>query len=114
MDMFFRLMPSLFVIFVASSCAVQEPSSYENAGEARRQGQFRLLLNSDGGDGALMAFEPSITPDQLCRVVNEIEGTQVDVFIQCVQWSDEQMLYPTRVTEVYAKPISEDHERDFG
>ena len=113
MDMFFRLMPSLFVIFVVSSCAVQEPSSYENAGEARRQGQFRLLLNSDGGDGALMAFEPSITPEQLCRVVNEIEGTQVDVFIQCVQWSDEQMLYPTRVAEVYAKPISEDHERDF-
>ena len=113
MDMFFRLMPSLFVIFVASSCAVQEPSSSETRGETRRQGQLRLLLNSDGGDGALMAFEPSITPEQLCRVVNEIEGTQVDVFIQCVQWSDEQMLYPTRVAEVYAKPISEDHERDF-
>ena len=60
-----------------------------------------------------MAFEPPITPRQLCRAVNEIQGTQVDVFIQCIQWSDEQMLYPTQVTEVYAKPISEDHKRDF-
>ena len=113
MDKFFALMPSLVLIFVTSSCAVQGPSSSETRGETRRQGQLRLLLNSDGGDGALMAIKPPITPDQLCRVVNEVEGTHVDVFIQCVQWSDEQMLYPTRVAEVYAKPISEDHERDF-
>ena len=113
MDKFFRLMPTLVVIFVTSSCAVQKPSSSETRGETRRQGQLRLLLNSDGGDSALMAFEPPITPGQLCRAVNEAEGTHVDVFIQCVQWSDEQMLYPTRVAEVYAKPISEEHERDF-
>lgn len=113
MNRFFRLMPSLVAILVTSSCAVQEPTSSETGSETRRQGQLRLLLNSDGGDGAMMAFEPPVTPDQLCRVVNETEGTQVDVFIQCVQWSDEQMLYPTRVAEVYAKPVSEDHQRDF-
>ena len=113
MNRFFRLMPSLVAILVTSSCAVQEPTSSETGSDTRRQGQLRLLLNSDGGDGAMMAFEPPITPDQLCRVVNETEGTQVDVFIQCVQWSDEQMLYPTRVAEVYAKPVSEDHLRDF-
>lgn len=113
MDNFCRLMPSLVVILVTSSCAFQEPSSSGTGDMAQRQAALRLLLNSDGGDGALMAFEPPITPDQLCRVMNEVEGTQVDVFIQCIQWSDEQMLYPTRVAEVYAKPISEEHERDF-
>ena len=113
MPNFFRLLPCLFVIFVTPSCSVQKPSSSEDGSETQRQDKPRLLLNSDGGDAALMAFEPPITPRQLCRAVNEIEGTQVDVFIQCIQWSDEQMLYPTTVTEIYAKPSSEDQKRDF-
>ena len=111
-----RISRYVVLLFLVSACSAPSPSSgpgAETPTDSRRDGTLRLLLNSDGGDGALMAFEPPITPDQLCRVVNEVEGTQVDVFIQCVQWSDEQMLYPTRVAEVYATPISEDHQRDF-
>ena len=99
-----------------SGCSFPEPSTESGGGgpvDSPQEGRLRLLLNSDGGDGALMAFETPITPGQLCRVVNEIEETQVDVFIQCIQWSDEQMLYPTRVTEVYAKPVSEEQRQDF-
>ncbi len=117
MNKCFRLLTGLLIAPLLSGCSIQESNPAETGGaapvETRRPGGLRLLLNSDGGDAALMAFEPPITPRQLCRAVNEIEGTQVDVFIQCIQWSDEQMLYPTQVTEVYAKPISEDHKRDF-
>ncbi len=96
------------------SCAEEAPPTDQPADQPQsREGKLRILLNSDGGDAALMAFEPPITPEQLNRAVNEIEGTQVDVFIECIQWSDEQMLYPTKVTEVYAKPITEDHKTDF-
>jgi hypothetical protein len=117
MDKSFPLLAGLPVALLLSGCSIQESNPAETEGatqvETRRPGGLRLLLNSDGGDAALMAFEPPITPRQLCRAVNEIEGSQVGVFIQCIQWSDEQMLYPTQVTEVYAKPISEDHKRDF-
>ena len=117
MDKSFRLLAGIPIALLSSGCFIQEssPTETEEAtqAETRRPGGLRLLLNSDGGDAALMAFEPPITPRQLCRAVNELEGTQVDVFIQCIQWSDEQMLYPTQVTEVYAKPISDDHKRDF-
>ncbi len=117
MNKYFRLFAALLIALLLSGCSIQESNPAETGGatqeETRRPGGLRLLLNSDGGDAALMAFEPPITPLQLCRAVNEIEGTQVDVFIQCIQWSDEQMLYPTQVTEVYAKPISDDHKRDF-
>ena len=97
-----------------ASCTTEQPETDPPAEESlKQQGKLRILLNSDGGDAALMAHEPPITPEQLNRAVNEIEGTQVDVFIECIQWSDEQMLYPTKVTEVYARPISEDHKTDF-
>lgn len=36
------------------------------------------------GDGALYAFEPVITDTHLCRVIDALKGTQVDVFIKCV------------------------------
>ena len=44
----------------------------------------RLLFNSDGGSAALYAFEPPITHDQLCRVIDSLAGTQADVYIGCV------------------------------
>ena len=47
---------------------------------------YRILLNSDGGSGALYAHEPPITDAQLCRVIDALEGTQVDVFIQSVSF----------------------------
>ena len=112
----FSLSLGFFAFLWMSACSLPEPTIESEGGtefDSRQEGRLRLLLNSDGGDGALMAFEPPITPDQLCRVVNEIEGTQVDVFIQCIQWSDEQMLYPTRVAEVYSHPISEEQRQDF-
>ena len=117
MDKSCRLLAALLIAFLLSGCSIQESRPAGTGGatqeETGRSGGLRLLLNSDGGDAALMAFEPPITPPQLCRAVNEIEGTQVDVFIQCIQWSDDQMLYPTQVAEVYAKPISDDHTPDF-
>lgn len=117
MDRFSSIISGLAVLLMVSDCSIPESPSRgpgeETQIDSRREGKLRLLLNSDGGDAALMAFEPPITPRQLSRAVNEIQGTQVDVFIQCIQWSDEQMLYPTQVTEVYAKPISEEHRRDF-
>ena len=109
-----RLGLLLTSLMLWASCATEKPPTDPPAEKSQSQpGKLRILLNSDGGDAALMAHEPPITPEQLNRAVNEIEGTQVDVFIECIQWSDEQMLYPTKVTEVYAKPISEDHKTDF-
>ncbi len=109
-----RALCLLLISSLWAGCADETtPSSQPIERTQSSQGKLRILLNNDGGDAALMAFEPPITPAQLNRAVNEIEGTQVDVFIECIQWSDEQMLYPTKVTEVYAKPISEDHKTDF-
>ncbi len=109
-----RALCLLLISALWAGCADETtPSSQPLERSQSSPGKLRILLNSDGGDAALMAFEPPISPQQLNRAVNEIEGTQVDVFIECIQWSDEQMLYPTKVTEVYAKAISEDHKTDF-
>ena len=71
-----------------------------------------LLFNSDGGSGALYAFEPPISSEQLCRVVNSLEGTQVDTFIQCV--SDGSFVaYGTQVGEIYGKNMTEFENENF-
>ena len=66
-----------------------------------------ILFNSDGGSGALFAFEPPITRGQLCRVVDSLQGTQVDVFIQCVSYGS-FVVHGTRVGEVYGLDMADD------
>jgi len=67
----------------------------------------RILFNSDGGTGALYHFKPPITPKQLCRVLDELEGTHVDVFIQSVNHGNDLFLYPTKVAELYGANIKD-------
>ena len=59
-----------------------------------------ILFNSDGGSGALFHYEPPITPQQLCHVVDQLAGTQVTVFCQCINDGDDQFLYPTKVAQI--------------
>ena len=66
-----------------------------------------ILFNSDGGSGALFAFEPPITRGQLCRVVDSLRGTRVDVFIQCVSYGS-FVVHGTRVGEVYGLDMAGD------
>ncbi len=61
----------------------------------------RLLLNSDCGTPVFYKFDAPMTEDQLCHVVNDLPGTQVDVFLPCPQFSDDQFWFPTRVGEPY-------------
>lgn len=72
----------------------------------------RILFNSDGGSGALYAYEPPISPRQLCRVLNALEGTQVDVFIQCVSFGP-FVAYGTEVGEVYGKGMTEFEDQNL-
>jgi len=76
-------------------------------GPDRPKTRFRILFNSDGGTGALYHFKPPITPKQLCRVLNELEGTHVDVFIQSVNHGNDLFLYPTKVAELYGATIKD-------
>lgn len=61
----------------------------------------RLLLNSDCGTPVFYKFDAPMTKDQLCRVVNDLPGTQVDAFLPCPQFSDDQVWFPSRVGEPY-------------
>ena len=71
---------------------------------SRDTSHYRLLLNSDGGDGSLYAHEPPISPQQFTRVVDELEGTQVDAFIQCFTHGD-HLLYDSAVGEIYGRGV---------
>ncbi len=73
---------------------------------------FRILLNSDGGSGALYAHEPPISDKQLCRVINSLAGTQVDVFIQCVSFGP-FVSYDTKVGERYGVGRTEFEDPNF-
>ena len=66
-----------------------------------------LLFNSDGGSAALYAFEPPITHDQLCRVIDSLAGTQVDVYIGCVS-EGSFFCHDTKVGEVYGFDTADD------
>ena len=75
---------------------------------------MRILFNSDGGSAVLYHFEPPITNKQLCNVVDQLQGTQVDVFIQCV--GDTTFQYGTRIGQVFGEgmdldDVSETHRR---
>ena len=73
---------------------------------------MRVLFNSDGGKGALFHFEPPITPEQLCRVVDDVRDTQVDAFLQCINFGDDNFLYPSRVARVYDGSDVAEFEKD--
>ncbi len=78
----------------------------------KRSTRPRILFNSDGGTGALYHFKPPITPKQLCRVLNELEGTHVDVFIQSVNHGNDQFLYPTKVGVLYGANIKDSEYKE--
>ena len=61
----------------------------------------KLLLNSDCGTPVFYKFDAPMSEEQLCHVLNDLPGTQIDAFLPCPQFSDEQMWFPTRVAEVY-------------
>jgi len=58
-----------------------------------------VLFNHDAGAGALTQYEPPITDRQLCRQLNELEGTSVNVFLFCCNIGGDMFLYPTKVGE---------------
>lgn len=106
----------LLALLLLGSCggAGLKPSSSDSEeSELPSRKTARLYLNSDGGSGALYANGPPITADQVCRVVNELEGTQVDVFIQCASYGT-YVLYDTQVGEVYGRGMTEFENPNFG
>lgn len=87
-------------------------SSDSKESELPSRKMARLYLNSDGGSGALYANGPPITPEQVCRLVNELEGTHVDVFIQCASYGT-YLLSDTHVGEVYGRGMTEFENPNF-
>ena len=67
----------------------------------------RLLFNSDGGSAALYAFEPPISRDQLCRVIDSLARTQADVYIGCVS-EGSFFCHDTKIGEVYGFDTADD------
>ena len=61
----------------------------------------KLLLNSDCGTPVFYKFDAPMSQDQLCHVLNDLPGTQVQAFLPCPQFSDDQFWFPTRVAEPY-------------
>ena len=73
----------------------------------------RLLLNSDCGTPVFYKFDAPMSESQLCRVVNDLPGTQVDAFLPCPQFSDDQFWFPTRVGEPYdGRHVQDDRFED--
>lgn len=61
----------------------------------------RLWLNSDCGTPVFYRFDPPMSADQLCRVIDDLPGTAVDAFLPCPQFSDDQFWYPLDAAEPY-------------
>lgn len=99
-------MPALILMVMISTCL----SEFAFADE--KPAHPRILFNSDGGSASLYAYEPPITHDQLCRVMNELQGTQVDVFIQCVSFGF-CVTYDTQVGERYGVGRTEFEDPNF-
>ncbi len=66
-----------------------------------------VIFNHDAGAGSLTQFEPPITPEQVCRQFNELEGTSVDVFLFCCNIGGDVFLYPTNIAERCGANISD-------
>lgn len=63
------------------------------------------MFNVDGCSSSISNFPPPITLEQLCRPVNELEGTSVDVFIHCVNLGGDAYNYPSKIGEMYGQWI---------
>ncbi|MBN2296409.1 MAG: hypothetical protein JXM70_28530 [Pirellulales bacterium] len=58
-----------------------------------------VLFNHDAGAGSLTEAEPPITQKQVCRQLDELEGTSVGVFLFCCNIGGDMFLYPSKVGE---------------
>ena len=67
----------------------------------------RILFNCDGCSCSISNFPPPITLEQLCRPVNELANTQVDVFIHCVNLGGDAYNYPSRVGELFGQSVTD-------
>ena len=75
--------------------------------EKSRIGKFpRLIYNSDGDSTTLLAFEPPITPEQACRDIEELVGTEVDVFSNSMGRGDETFSHPSNFAEIYGTGVT--------
>ena len=71
------------------------------------RGDSRLIFNCDGDSTTLAHFQPPITPLQLCRTIDELEGTQVDTFIYCLNRGDDTFSHRTKVGEIYGRNVTD-------
>ena len=77
-------------------------------GDAERTRRLpRLIFNSDGDSTTYIAYEPPITPEQACRDIEEIAGTEVDVFTNSMGRGDETFSHRTAFGEVYGSNVTE-------
>ncbi len=68
-----------------------------------RPGLPRILFNTDGGAAAFYKFHPGTIAKGLHELVDDLADTQVDVFIACINHSDDQFYYPTQVAEYFGQ-----------
>jgi len=81
---------------------------FASAGISAGAGTPRIFFNSDGG--ILFKFEPPMTAEQACAILDPLKDTQADAFLPCINgYGDDQMVYPTRVAEVYGLSCLEGH-----
>ena len=79
-----------------------------NLGDSKRPPNFpRLIFNSDGDSTTYIAFKPPITPEQACRDIEEITGTNVEVFTNSMGRGDETFSHPTKFGEIYGSNVTE-------
>jgi len=67
----------------------------------------RIIFNCDGDSTTLSHFNPPITPEQLCRTIDELKGMQVDVFVHCMNRGDDTFSHRTKVGEIYGRNVTE-------
>jgi len=65
----------------------------------------RIIFNCDGDSTTLSHFPPPITPKQLCRTIDELKDSQVDVFIYCMNRGDDTFSHRTKVAEIYGENL---------
>jgi hypothetical protein len=93
------MVPAVTVVLLATAA--------RRAPTVERATPPRLLFNCDGCSCTISNFAPPITLDQLCRPVNELANTQVDVFIHCVNLGGDAYNYPSKVGELFGRSITD-------
>ncbi|MCH2130886.1 MAG: hypothetical protein MK179_17215 [Pirellulaceae bacterium] len=63
----------------------------------------RILFNSDGGAAAFYKYQPGTIARGLDDLIDDLSDTQVDVFIACINHSDDQFYYRSDVAEYYGQ-----------